>query len=128
MLVVVGPAVLLHVWSRTGRDKSTSGAGRRFMPLLCGGRWPAKLRARAVPRPTRILIHWRPHGRNVYTCTKHLYAVLSSRGSMAVKRSLLKPRILFRSNGDKRPGPVRCAMSRLARESISANLFPHRRI
>lgn len=55
MLVVVGPAVLLQVWSGTGRDKSASAAGKRFMPLLCGGRWPAKLRARAVPRPTRIV-------------------------------------------------------------------------
>lgn len=38
------------------RLQSASVTGKRFMDfLLCGGRPPAKLRARAVPRPTRIV-------------------------------------------------------------------------
>ncbi|RFU74097.1 hypothetical protein TARUN_8166 [Trichoderma arundinaceum] len=37
------------------RPQSTSATGKRFLLSLCGGRPPAKLRARAVPRPTRIV-------------------------------------------------------------------------
>jgi hypothetical protein len=41
---------------RFARPQRASVTGKRFMAfLLCGGRPPAKLRARAVPRPTRIV-------------------------------------------------------------------------
>ncbi|KAL7962709.1 hypothetical protein V8C34DRAFT_269614 [Trichoderma compactum] len=42
-------------WHRARQERQGSRKAFHTIALLCGGHWPAKLRARAVPRPTRTV-------------------------------------------------------------------------